>query len=351
MLFLSLTMVGADVVQAQIFDPQGSKGFFDKEDWDPRDPDGAIIHDIPEEASGAVMNKTKDQGTWGNDEIGVKALRVITEVIRNYFKPFLLIVAMFMIVGAGIGLIIGRGGEEENWKQKLREAMWGGFGLFIITASIFVVDDVFFGAEGEFFGVNDTDGEFKEFGTRGYNEIKGIVDFLTSIVIAVAVALTIFSAIQLILAGESEEQMSKMKKRIAWGIIGSLVMYLSKEFIIEDYFFPDITDKPREIKPPDYTKIIPDMIEWIGYGLSFIALLAVVALLIAAIYMIAHFGDEERVTKAKNIIKWCVIGLVLAFSAWTVVYFFANPTHDPPDAPASSSLPSYFSLESQSRWS
>jgi hypothetical protein len=41
--------------------------------------------------------------------------------------------------------------------------------------------------------------------------------------------------------------------------------------------------------------------------------------------MIANFGDEDAVGKAKDTAKYAVIGLVLAFSAFTIIRFFLLP--------------------------
>lgn len=45
--------------------------------------------------------------------------------------------------------------------------------------------------------------------------------------------------------------------------------------------------------------------------LTFLAILALIVLLYAAFLMITHMGEEDTVKKAKNIIKYVVIGLIL----------------------------------------
>ena len=59
--------------------------------------------------------------------------------------------------------------------------------------------------------------------------------------------------------------------------------------------------------------------------LGFLGVFGVLAIVWAGVQMIIHFGDEEKITKSKNIIMYVVIGLFIAAIAWTVIRFFLNP--------------------------
>ncbi len=323
-LLLALSVLSGGTALAQKFETTGSDQFFNDGTHSPKSDDSDIVKDIIIESS----NDAKTGGLTGNEE-GAEGFAAIMKIIRNYFKPFLLIVASFMVTWAGIELVIGRKGEDENWKENIREVLWVGLGLFVITASIFVVENIFFGTQGELVGTEVDENQFQPFGKRGYDEMAGVTMFLTSLVIAAGVILTIISSFQLIFMGHSEEQMTKLKQRIIWGIVGTLVVFMSKTFIIEKYFFPDVTNKTTpQLKPPKFQEVIADIVDWISFFAGYISLIAVVAIIAAGIYMIVHFGDEEKITKSKNIIKWCIVGLILAFSAWTIIYFFGAPTAD-----------------------
>lgn len=45
--------------------------------------------------------------------------------------------------------------------------------------------------------------------------------------------------------------------------------------------------------------------------LNYMAIIAVVAIIIAGIYMIVSLGNDEQIEKAKKIIKYTIIGLVI----------------------------------------
>ena len=66
----------------------------------------------------------------------------------------------------------------------------------------------------------------------------------------------------------------------------------------------------------DLKKLI---IGWTKFILAIVAIVAVVAIIYAGILMVTQFGNEGQVDKAKKIIIWCVIGLIVIFVAYAIV--------------------------------
>ena len=317
MAFIAFSLTGEAL--GQKFETSASEQFFKEADHSPKSVKDKTIHDLVEEATGAVTHQIQD----GKE--GAQGVRYLVQVLRNYSLPFMLILAVMSFILGGIRLVLDRKDAENAWKERLKKAVYTGIGLMIITASILVVDKVFFGTAGEFVGIEKDDGKFLDFGKYGYSELKGIVDFVASLTIALGVLMVVISSIQLILGGQEEENLNKLKKRIIWGIVGLLVVFLAKYFIIEKYFFPEVAKGNPVVKVPDTKVIIKDWVAWVAFALGYVALFGVVALLVSAIYMIVNFGDEDKITKGKNVIKWVVIGLIITFSAWTITYYFSNP--------------------------
>lgn len=58
---------------------------------------------------------------------------------------------------------------------------------------------------------------------------------------------------------------------------------------------------------------------WTNFALPFVSVLAIAALIYAGFLYITGLGNDEQIQKAKKIIIWVVIGIVLIFSAYAIV--------------------------------
>lgn len=62
----------------------------------------------------------------------------------------------------------------------------------------------------------------------------------------------------------------------------------------------------------------------INYVLGFLGLVAVVLIIYGGILMVTSAGNEEGVTKAKKIITWSAVGIVLIILSYSIVQFITN---------------------------
>lgn len=53
--------------------------------------------------------------------------------------------------------------------------------------------------------------------------------------------------------------------------------------------------------------------------LGLVGFLALLALVVGGIWMIVAFGNEQRVEKGKEIVKWAVIGLIIVTLSYAVI--------------------------------
>lgn len=65
---------------------------------------------------------------------------------------------------------------------------------------------------------------------------------------------------------------------------------------------------------------------WISFALPYAGLLAFVGILYAGFLYVTGFADEGNISKAKNIMMWSIVGLIIIFSAYVIVATFINPT-------------------------
>ncbi len=59
----------------------------------------------------------------------------------------------------------------------------------------------------------------------------------------------------------------------------------------------------------------------IQYALGFLGLVAVAMIIMGGFMWMTSSGNEQRVTKGKEIIKWAVVGLMVVLLSWAIVVF------------------------------
>ena len=62
----------------------------------------------------------------------------------------------------------------------------------------------------------------------------------------------------------------------------------------------------------------------INYFLTFLGLICVAMMVYAGILLITDAGGEENVGKAKNIILWAVVGIILILLSWSLTSWIFN---------------------------
>lgn len=61
-----------------------------------------------------------------------------------------------------------------------------------------------------------------------------------------------------------------------------------------------------------------------NFLLTMIPLLAGVSIIIAGYYFIFSGGEGDRVSKGKNIIKFNIIAIIVAFMSWSIIYMIST---------------------------
>ncbi|MCF7844905.1 MAG: hypothetical protein K9M03_03705 [Kiritimatiellales bacterium] len=59
-------------------------------------------------------------------------------------------------------------------------------------------------------------------------------------------------------------------------------------------------------------------------ALTFVALLATIVIIIAGVYLVAGAGSDTSVEKAKKIVIYTIVGIILIILAGAIVQFFIN---------------------------
>ncbi len=161
-------------------------------------------------------------------------------------------------------------------------------------------------------------------GVEGQSDAKGL-DSLTGVVITITQILqyvvggfaTIFLIITIVklvaAADKAEEESQKLKKQLSYTIM-AIILVLSIGFFIENALtitggetFLESEDAARKAAIAGAGEIrgIYNFIE------AFVAVLAVLGLVISGFRMVANAGNEETVTKAKKHLMYAAAGLIV----------------------------------------
>jgi hypothetical protein len=229
--------------------------------------------------------------------------------VIDFTKYVLGSIAVLMLILNAVKMVTaGKDSEEEITKEKtfLKYALMG---LVLVFVSEEAVKLAFFGEEGNVLASEESAAVF---GAAGGNVFKGIYTFVEVFMGSFAVLMIVFSALQILIGGGSEEAATAGKKRIFIASIGLVVIGISDLFINGILF----KDQGSEIDVEAGRNLIVSISNFL---VSTIATIAVLAFVYAGFLYILNFGNEEMTGKAKKIMGGAVIGMVLAAAAFAIV--------------------------------
>lgn len=247
---------------------------------------------------------------------GAFYLRNVLVVAIRFFDKLLVPIAILLLTWSAVIVVVKRN-DEEQFKKRSLQLVWMAVGFGLLAGAFTVVDKMFFGTQGEILRNNSS----TNFGLLARLEINGLAEFIMAFAMAFGVLFIIISAVRLMFAGENEDQIDKIKRHLTWSAVAMLLLLMS--YTIVNLFFN--FDEQGRLRGLDTVGISTELITLSNFVLGSVSFLAVIVLIYAGIRMVANFGDEEAVNKAKDTAKYAVIGLVIAFSAFTIIRFFLLP--------------------------
>lgn len=249
---------------------------------------------------------------------GVFYIRNILVVALRFFDKLLVPIAILLLVWAAV-VIVSERNDEEQFKKRALQLTWMavGFGLFI--GAFTLVDKMFFGTQGEI--LLEGSATSNTFALLARQEISGLVSFVTAFAMAMALLFTVITAVRMIFAGENEDELTKLKRHLIWASVAMLLMLMGNTIV--SFFFG--FNQQGQLTGLDTVGISTEIMRLTNFFLGFVAFFAVVALVYAGIRLILNFGDEEGVNKAKQTALYAILGLVIAFSAYSILRFFILP--------------------------
>jgi hypothetical protein len=132
----------------------------------------------------------------------------------------------------------------------------------------------------------------------------------------VALGVIFFAGLNLIRAQGEEDQITRSKQYLVGAVLGMVVAILAGPMI--DVFFPE----ERRLENEQISDFATQFTGFIQFLLNFLAVGAFLTLIIAGLYYITSFGEDERQEQAKNIIFGTLLGIVVILSAFAIITVF-----------------------------
>lgn len=152
--------------------------------------------------------------------------------------------------------------------------------------------------------------------TVSEQSVLGTVRFFESIIGGIAVFFLVYSGIRIIGSFGNEEVVTKHKKQIFWSL-GGLLLILIADNAVRHFFF--ITNYETGNVSMNIKQGFTDIAGITNFIASFVGVFSFVSLIVSGMMWVVNFGNEELAGKAKKIIAYAAVGVLLSVSAYALV--------------------------------
>ncbi len=248
--------------------------------------------------------------------------RYFAEALAKNVRVMIGAVAIAVIVVAGVKLVANDGNEETLDKQTTT-IVYAVVGLMFIAmagdiSAIFSVD------KGGFLKDPNSALQTSKFFSR---TVEVVITLIKYIIASLAVFGIATSGLRMILVGSKDEELEKDKKKIGWSLAGLVLIIMANPIINEIFFKVDTNKFPgiETVRPAiDRMALIKEIAGVTNLMASFAGPLALLALVAGGVMYTFSAGEDEKIAKAKKIITWSIIGIVVMYGAFAIVSLFVT---------------------------
>ena len=284
-------------------------------------PDSSNYGNIPASTSGGSAEKQFYDLVFG--------------IIQNV-RYIIGAVAIGLCVYGGLRMVVSFGNEDVYNKQK-QNFLWAVIGLALVgmsgeAARIFQVacDSTKLSIPGQ----SCTPGGFLadpnaiiRQTTLFSQRTQFLIVFIKYFIGSVAVLEIVFSGMKMVTMGELEDKMTIVKKNLAYGFLGLLLIIFSDSLINKVFYKLDTTHYPSTggaqpgVDPGEGVK---QLVAITNIVVSIVSPIAVIALVAAGVMYMTAGGSEDKQGKAKRMAFMVIVGILLMYSAFAIVSTFIS---------------------------
>jgi hypothetical protein len=154
-----------------------------------------------------------------------------------------------------------------------------------------------------------------------------VITFIKYLIGGVALAMFIRNGIRMVVIGGNEEKVSIDKKNLVWTAIALGVLIISSTAIDKVFYIVDRGQYLSEgyVQPKINPQAgVEEIVGLTNIMVSIAGPLAILALIIGGLMYAFSGGNEDTQTKAKRVIIFAIVGLVLIYGAFAIISTVIN---------------------------
>lgn len=267
--------------------------------------------------NGCGLNCGINQAGTVNGPIKAGIDVAVVGVINNLLT-YIALIAVIAIIVAGLYMLLSGGSQKDKAKEII---IWTIVGLAVILLAKVIVGTVYEILGAQLPGnVNAIGGTVIR--ARSVTEtVVTIVNAVLDYVALIAVIAIIIAGLYMIFTGGAQKD--RAKEIIIYTVVGLVIILLAKLIVLTVYRFLGAQNPNLQgvagVNVLGGTDIRASIVNVINTVLTYVGLAAIVAIVIAGLYLILGFGSDTAKDRAKNIVLYTVIGLVVILLAKLIV--------------------------------
>jgi len=150
--------------------------------------------------------------------------------------------------------------------------------------------------------------------------LGNVLSALLGVVAFISIIFIIIGAVMYMLSAGNEQAVERAKKTITGAVVGLAIAAAAPTFLkeIKTILGGASGTNADDIVNKAYT--LKDIaINVLNFLLSVTGIVAIIGLIVGAIFYLTSYGDEDRMEKGKKILVASIIGIIIAFSALVIV--------------------------------
>lgn len=248
----------------------------------------------------------------------------IRNVLIQVFKSLAIVVFVIAVIIAFVSVIrlLVSKNDEEDFSTWIQTLVWSLAGIFLISVAYTVIRQF----------------ETRVFNTQSistqtvYNVVINIVypliNFLRYFAAAVFFLWAIWAFYRIVTAGGNEEGFEDGKKIFIGSVLGFVIMMIAEPLVRIAYGWGNCGGRSIFGVPMGCTNRVLDASDILGtiakiivFLNGFIALVVIIMVMYAWFLVLTGAGDEEKNGKAKKIITYAIIGVVILIFSYAIYRF------------------------------
>ncbi|MDD2486939.1 MAG: hypothetical protein PHS92_01030 [Candidatus Gracilibacteria bacterium] len=255
---------------------------------------------------GSFLDGYKQGGHFGGNLTGEKGTQNFLINIAKDMKNLFIAIAVIYLFMLTFRLFFGGGGEDDlkKWRNGI---LWTSLGIMTMQMSYVVITSMYDKSISQV-----TAAEFSN------NVVWPLINLLYVVASFIFISMAIFAFYKIITGGGNEDGYKKGVQTITSAIIGFILVKISSSLVFSVYgqvkcektgFITTCNgDALGDPNLSDTIKIARNLIQ---YFTGFLGIFVILMIIYAGFLILTSGGNEDKVKKAKAMIKYIVIGMIL----------------------------------------